>query len=89
MTTTLAPQRSVGAMWQPVLGDWTFAAALQKGKVNDETGHQPLRTSTRLTWSPIHSASETLHLGVSLQWLAFDDKNRTVSFAAHPELHDG
>ncbi|MGI9277428.1 MAG: OprO/OprP family phosphate-selective porin [Endozoicomonas sp.] len=86
MTTTLAPQRFVGVMWQPVLGDWTFAAALQKGNVNDEKGHQPLRTSTRLTWSPLHSDIETLHLGASLQWLSFNDKNRTVSFAALPEV---
>ncbi|KEQ18589.1 OprO/OprP family phosphate-selective porin [Endozoicomonas numazuensis] len=87
MLTTLAPQRSVGIMWQPQVGEGTFTAAIQKANINDEVSYskQPIRTSTRLTWAPVQEPAETLHLGASLQWVDFNDDRRTVSLGVHPE----
>ncbi|MGI9280888.1 MAG: OprO/OprP family phosphate-selective porin [Endozoicomonas sp.] len=87
MLTTLAPQRFAGIMWQPIVGDGTFTAAIQKANINDEVSYssQPLRTSTRLTWAPVQESTETLHLGGSLQWVNFEDDRRTVKLAVHPE----
>lgn len=88
MLTTIAPQRFVGIMWHPVINDWTFTAAIQKANINDETQYnkQPLRTSTRLTWAPIKEEAEILHLGGSLQWINFEDENRSAKLAAVPEV---
>lgn len=89
MLTTTAPQRSIGAKWQPVLGDkFLFAAAVQKANVNDDhrMRDEPLRTSLRFVYSPVHEAGNIAHLGVSGQFVNYKDARRTIKIGAVPEV---
>lgn len=89
MTSMLLPQRSLGIKWQPVINDqWLFAVSLQQANINDQDNmaDAPLRTSTRIVYSPIHAKDAVAHLGASIQWIDYKDNHRSIRVATPPEV---
>ena len=89
MLTATMPQRFIGARWQPVIGDQLlFAAAVQQANFNDKhsMNDEPLRTSFRLVYSPVHQPGSVAHLGASVQFVNYKDARRNFQVGAQPEV---
>ena len=88
MMSSIAPQRFIGIKWQPVLGDqMLLAAAVQQANINDEhsMNDEPLRTSIRFVYSPVHQPGNVAHLGASGQFVNYKDARRSLQIGVVPE----
>ena len=88
LINSTAPQRYIGAKWQPVFGDqFLFAAAIQQATINDDHSmrDEPLRTSIRLAYSPVHQPGNIAHLGASGQFVNYKDARRNYQLGVVPE----
>ncbi len=84
LANTLVPGHNTGLAIGVSGERWTAVAGVFGGNLNDQVDDEGLAVTGRVTFAPIRTDDEVLHLGVSGSHRAFDG-NQEVEFSTAPE----
>jgi phosphate-selective porin OprO/OprP len=87
LSDALAPGRNTGFGIGAHGGRWTAAAGAFGGNVNTGVESEGIAGTGRVTYAPILTENNVLHLGLSGSYRSYDLQDDSVSFSAKPEAY--
>ena len=75
-----------GALYHPQHGVRQVPGTINTPDGLSRVGSDPLAIAGRLTFSPVHTAGEVYHFGLSARHQKLHDTNNTLAFTARPEV---